>query len=145
MLENVLTILIGILGGVAVGTQASVAGQMSRRVGGTATSFIVHLGGALLSGVLLIARGGERIQEWRRLPWYMLASGAFGVVLYLTLSRTIPRFGATTALVLLLVGQLLTGMLLDHFGLFGLVTRALDGWRVVGALLLLAGAYLMVH
>src|SRR5438105_4059397 len=144
MPENVLTILIGILGGVAVGTQASVAGQMSRRVGGTATSFIVHLGGALLSGVLLIARGGERIQEWRRLPWYMLASGAFGVVLYLTLSRTIPRFGATTALVLLLVGQLLTGMVLDHFGLFGLATRTLDGWRIVAACLLLVGAYLMV-
>ena len=145
MLEFVLTILAGLLGGVAVGTQAAVAGQMSRRVGGTATSFIVHLGGAILSGALLLARGGERIQDWRKLPWYMLASGVFGVVLYLTLSRTIPRFGATTALVLILVGQLLTGMLLDHFGLFGLPTRTLGGQRIVAACLLLVGAYLVVR
>ena len=145
MFEFVLTILLGLAGGVAVGTQAAVAGQMSRRIGGTACSFVVHLSGALLSGVLLIARGGERIHDWRKLPWYMLASGTFGVVLYLTLSRTIPRFGATAALVLLLVGQLLTGMVLDHFGLFGLTTRALDGGRVVAAVLLLVGAYLVVR
>ncbi len=145
MLELLLTILTGLLGGVAVGTQAAVAGQMSRRIGGSATSFIVHLSGAIISGALLVARGGERIREWRRLPWYMLVSGVFGVVLYLTLSRTIPRFGATTAVVLLIVGQLLTGMVLDHFGLLGLATRALDGWRVLAAALLLVGAYLMVR
>jgi bacterial/archaeal transporter family-2 protein len=145
MFEFVLTILIGMLGGVAVGTQAAVAGQMSRRVGGAATSFIVHLSGTILSGVVLVARGGEHIKDWRKLPWYMLAAGGFGVLLYLTLSRTIPRLGATTALVLLLVGQLLTGMLLDHFGLFGLVTRTLDGRRIVAACLLLAGAYLVAR
>jgi transporter family-2 protein len=145
MLEIVLTFLIGLLGGVAVGIQGPIAGAMSRRVGGTASSFIVHVSGAILSGLLLLARGGEMIQNWRGLPWYMLGSGAFGLLLYLTLSHTLPRLGATTAVTLIIVGQLMMGMLIDQFGWFGVSVRPIDGWRVAAVVLLLAGGYLMVR
>jgi transporter family-2 protein len=145
MLEIVLTILIGLLGGIAVGIQGPIAGAMSQRVGGAASSLVVHVSGALLSGLLLLARGGEGIQNWRSLPWYMLGSGAFGVVLYLTLTHTLPRLGATTAVTLIIVGQLLMGTLIDQFGWFGVAVRPIDGWRIVAAVLLLAGGYLMVR
>ena len=145
MFELVITIILGILGGVAVGTQASIAGEMSRRVGGAATSFIIHLGGAILSGILLVARGGEQIQNWRKLPWYMLSAGAFGLVLYLVLSRTIPRLGAATAIALIIIGQLGIGILVDHFGLFGLPSRHVDAGRAVAIILLITGGYLMVR
>ncbi len=145
MLEIGLTILIGLIGGFAVGTQGPIAGAMSQRVGGTASSLVVHVSGAILSGLLLAARGGEMIQNWRTLPWYMLGSGVFGVVLYLTLSHTLPRLGATTAVMLIIVGQLLMGLLIDHFGWFGLSVRPIETVRIVAAILLLAGGYLMVR
>lgn len=145
MLEITITILVGILGGAAVGTQASVAGEMSRRVGGTATSFIIHLSGAVLSGALLAARGGEQIHNWRRLSWYMWGAGLFGVLLYLTLARTIPRLGSATAIVLIIIGQLGVGVLIDHFGLFGVPVRQVDGSRVLALALLVTGGYLMVR
>jgi len=145
MLEVAITILLGILGGVAVGIQASISSQISRRVGGTASSFIIHLSGAILSGVLLVARRGEQLQNWRNLSWYMWGAGAFGVVLYLTLTRTIPRLGATTALILVIIGQLSIGMLIDHFGLFGLPLRQMDGWRALAAILLIASGYLVMR
>jgi transporter family-2 protein len=144
MLGIVATILVGLLGGIAVGMQSPIAGTMAQRVGGTASSFIVHVSGAFLSGALLFVRSGEQIQNWRDLSWYMLGSGAFGVVLYLTLSHTLPRLGATAAVVLIIVGQLLTGMVIDHFGLFGVPIRSLDGLRILATFLLLAGGYLMV-
>jgi transporter family-2 protein len=145
MLEIILTILIGLLGGFAVGVQGPIAGAMSQRVGGTGSSFIVHVSGAILSGLLLAARGGETIQNWRGLPWYMLGSGVFGLILYLTLTHTLPRLGATTAVTLIIVGQLVMGMLIDQFGWFGVTVRAIDGWRIAAAALLLAGGYLMVR
>src|SRR5512135_3714610 len=104
MFDIVIVILIGIVGGLAVGMQGPIAGAMSERVGGTASSFIVHVSGAFLSGALLMARGGEQIQKWSGLPWYMLGAGVFGVVLYLTLSHTLPRLGATPALTLIIIG-----------------------------------------
>jgi transporter family-2 protein len=43
MLEIVLTILIGLLGGVAVGIQGPIAGAMSQRVGSATSSLVVHV------------------------------------------------------------------------------------------------------
>jgi transporter family-2 protein len=67
MLGVVATILVGFLGGVAVGMQAPIASAMAQRVGSTASSLIVHVSGAVVSGALLFARGGEQIQNWRGL------------------------------------------------------------------------------
>jgi transporter family-2 protein len=145
MLSVLATVLIGVLGGVAVGMQGPIATQMGRRIGGVASSFVVHISGALLYGVLLLIRGGEQIQNWRSLSWYMLASGAFGLVLYLTINHTMPRLGATTALALIIIGQLAMGILIDHFGLFGTVIRQVDAWRAAGLVLLLAGGYLVIR
>ncbi|MEM7280946.1 MAG: DMT family transporter [Pseudomonadota bacterium] len=144
MIETLLIFAIGLTGGLAVGTQAPMAGAMAQRVGGAASSFIVHLGGAVVSLVLLLLRRGEEIGEWRHLPWYMLGCGAFGLVLYLSLSHTIPRVGATASIAMIIVGQLLAGMVIDHFGAFGIDTRELDLNRAIAIVLLLAGAYLMV-
>ncbi len=144
MFSTLLTVLIGTLGGVSVGLQGPIATQMGRRVGGVASSFVVHVSGAFLSGALLLARGGEELRNWRSLSWYMLLSGAFGVLLYLTINHTIPRLGATTALALIIIGQLAMGILIDHFGLFGVAVRQLDAWRVAGLVLLVAGGYLVV-
>ena len=144
MIETALVIVFGLLGGIAVGTQAPIAGAMGNRIGGAAGSLIVHLGGTAASLTLLLARGGESIQAWRTLPWYMLGCGAFGLVLYLSLAQTIPKLGATTAVTLIIIGQLLAGLVIDHFGAFGMAVRPLDPTRVIAVALLLGGAYLMI-
>jgi transporter family-2 protein len=145
MLSILLTVLIGILGGIAVGMQGPIVSQMSQRVGSAAGIFVVHVSGAFLSGLLLLARGGENIQNWRSLSWYMAGSGFFGVVLYLTLNHTMPRLGATTALALIIIGQLAMGILIDQFGLFGVAIRQIDTTRLIGAVLLIAGGILIVR
>jgi len=145
MFETLLVVAIGFAGGIAVGTQAPIAGAMGHRIGGAAGSLIVHLGGAVASLALLVARGGEGIGQWRSLPWYMLGSGVFGLILYLSLSQTIPRLGATTAITLVVVGQLVAGMVIDHFGLFEVQTRSVDLQRIAATALLLIGAYLMLR
>ena len=145
MLSILLTVLIGVLGGVAVGLQGPIAAQMSKRVGSAASSFVVHVSGAFLSGTLLLLRGGEDIRNWRSLSWYMLGSGLFGVILYLTINHTMPRLGATTALALIIIGQLAMGILIDHFGLFGTAIRQLDAWRIVGLAFLVVGGYFVIR
>lgn len=145
MLETLIIIGIGLVGGFAVGAQAQIAGSMSGRVGGAASSLIVHVSGAIASLALLLMRGGENIAEWKHLPWYMLGSGVFGLVLYLSLSQTIPKLGATSAITLIVVGQLLIGMAIDHFGMLDATVRQIDSQRVVAAIVLLVGAYLMLR
>jgi len=138
-----LVILIGLSGGAAVGIQSILAGVMGQKVGGTATSFIIHLGGMILSGILLFIRGGEKIQDWQTLPWYMLGAGIFGLILYQTINVTLPRVGGTMMITLIIIGQLLMGVIIDHFGLFGVTLRHIDLPRLLGVIALLAGGYLI--
>ncbi len=145
MFAAVMTLMIGLVGGIAVGLQGPLAGAMSARIGGAAGSLIVHLSGAVFSALLLAARGGEKISLWRSLPWYMLACGIFGLVLYLSLNHTLPRLGAGVALTLIILGQLGMGLLVDQFGWFGVAQRSLDLPRLIGVLLLLAGGYLIAR
>ena len=145
MLSVLLTVLIGVLGGISVGLQGPIASQMSQRIGSAASSFVVHVSGAILSGALVLGLGGENIRNWRSLSWYMFISGAFGVILYLTLNHTMPRLGATTALALIIIGQLAMGIIIDQFGLFGVAVRHVDFMRLAGAMLLIAGGYLIVR
>lgn len=144
MLETIIGVIIGLTGGIAVGIQSPLSGVMSEKVGGATSSFIIHVSGVIVSGLLLLARGGEKIENWRILPWYMFGLGSLGVVLYLTLSYTIPKMGATSAVTLIIVGQLIMGLLLDSFGWFGLATRPIELTRMFGVVLLLAGSYLMI-
>jgi transporter family-2 protein len=52
---------------------------------------------------------------------------------------------ATTALALIIIGQLAMWIVIDQFGLFGAAIRHIDAWRVAGVLLLMAGGYLMIR
>jgi transporter family-2 protein len=143
MFEYSLILLIGLIGGVAVGIQSPIAGAMGQRIGGTASSFIVHMSGMLLSGLLLFLRGGEKIRDWHTLPWYMLGSGVFGLVLYLTISMTLPRLGGTLVVTLIIIGQLLVGILVDNYGWLGVPIHPISAARVAGIALLLVGGYLI--
>ncbi len=145
MIETILTIALGIIGGLAVGTQSQVVGQMSQKVGGVAGTFIVHVSGAVIAGLLLLARSGEQIGSWRELNWYNLGSGVFGVILYLTLAQTLPRLGATAAIALIIIGQLTMGIIIDHFGLFGAAIRPVDISRIGAVVLLVAGGWLVLR
>lgn len=145
MLEFGLVILVGLAGGVAVGLQSPIAGAMGQKIGGTASSVIVHLSGLVLSVILLAFRGGEKIRDWNTLPWYMLGAGIFGLILYQTINVTLPRLGTTTMLALIIIGQLLTGVLLDTFGWLGVPARPLDATRILGIIVLLIGGFLVVR
>ena len=142
---GILTILVGILGGVAVGIQAPIANAIGQRVGSAASSVIVHVTGTVFSVIVLLLYRGENIQNWRAIPWWMYFVGLFGVILYLTINYTIPRIGTAAALSLIIIGQLIVGTVIDHFGLFGNDIQLVDAGRVLGLLLLAGGSYLVIR
>ncbi len=53
-----LILLVGLIGGIAVGLQGPLASIMTQRMGPLESSFIVHAGGALISVVPLLLIGG---------------------------------------------------------------------------------------
>lgn len=139
-----LIILIGLVGGVAVGLQSPLASMMSQRLGVWESIFIVHLGGTLVSLIPLLYFAGGRLKEWRSLPWYALLAGAFGLVVIAAISYMIPRIGVAGSIITVVSGQLLVGTILDHFGWLGAVERPLDPPRLLGLGILMLGVWLTV-
>lgn len=140
--KGILVIIIGLIGGAAVGLQGPMSGAISARLGPVGASFIIHLGGAIASGIALILVGGDKIAGWTELPKPFLLAGIFGLILYLTFSYTLPRVGATTAASLLILAQLIVAIIIDHMGWLGVPQHPVNLPRVLGVVLLIGGAYL---
>ncbi len=144
-MASFVTFLIGLLGGVAVGFQTPTSNAIGQRVGGISSSLIVHLSGAIFSAFFLILRGGENIRNFKNLPAWMFLSGLFGVVVITSISYTVPRIGAAAAISLIIIGQLVTGLIVDHFGLLEAAQRSIDGYRILAVVFLIIGGYLMAR
>ena len=143
--EIVAVVIVGLIGGIAVGLQVPMSGAMSAKLGPVATSLIIHLGGAIVSAVLLIFVGGVNLREVDQLPKPFLLAGVSGVVLYLVLAFTLPRVGATVSVALLILAQLTVGLIVDHFGWFGMPQHSFSLTRGLGVALLVAGAWLVTQ
>ena len=139
-----LIILVGLIGGIAVGLQGPMASMISQRLGIFESVFIVHVGGALIALLPMLFNGGGKLAQWKELPWYTLVAGAFGLIVIGAISYTIPRVGVAAAIITIVAGQLLVSTLLDHFGLLGSMGRPLDLTRTIGLVVVLVGVWLTV-
>jgi transporter family-2 protein len=74
--------------------------------------------------------------------WYGGVFGAFYVVTSVIVG---PRLGAATLLSLIVLGQLLTSLLVDHFGWVGFPQHPVTLLRLTGAVLLFAGVLLITR
>jgi len=136
---------VALVAGLAIALQSLFSGIIGGRLGAAESSFIVHLGGFLLSGVILLLLRGGAIAQWATVPWYALTAGFLGVVIVASVSFAVPRVGLASTLTLAIVAQLVMGAVLDHFGWFGAVPRPLDVARIVGLVAVAGGTWLVVR
>ena len=54
-----------------------------------------------------------------------------------------PRVGVATFFVFIVAGQLIGAAVADHFGAFGMIERSISAPRLIGILLVVAGAALV--
>jgi transporter family-2 protein len=141
----IVVIIIGILGGIAVGFQGPLTSLMSQHLGILESVFIVHVGGAIVAGAPLLFLGGGHLADWRSVPWYALGAGALGLIILAAISYTIPRLGIAPTITLIVMGQLLIGTVSDHFGFLGANIRPMDAPRLLGLVILLVGTWLVVR
>ena len=142
---TITVIIVGLIGGMAVGLQGPMSGAMSQRLGPLGSSLVIHLGGAIVSALLLLFAGGVSVEKMRGLPLPYFFAGCFGVILYLTLAYTLPRVGVTMTTALLILAQMSIGLLIDQFGWLGVPQHSISLVRIFGVAALLLGAYLVAR
>jgi transporter family-2 protein len=56
----------------------------------------------------------------------------------------VPRLGVGTAISVIVTGQILCAVAIDHFGFFGVEVRSIDTNRLMGMLMMIAGTYFVM-
>ncbi|MCW5873507.1 MAG: DMT family transporter [Anaerolineales bacterium] len=136
-------VIVGLIGGMAVGLQGPLSGAISQRVGPMGSSLIIHVGGALITAAVILFVGGVNWQGFKGMPAPYFLAGLFGVILYLTFSYTLPRAGVGVTTALLILAQMGMGLLIDHNGWMGVPVNPINASRVLGAGAILLGAFLV--
>jgi bacterial/archaeal transporter family-2 protein len=142
-MSHALLILAMLVGGVTVAVQPSINARLAEKTGFLQASTISFAVGTL---VLLILSTLSSQGSFRRIgeaDWWQLTGGFLGAFFVTMTIVAVPRLGTTAVLALTIVSQLVAGLVLDHYGLFGMRGIPLDAKRVLGVSLLLAGVFLV--
>jgi transporter family-2 protein len=130
--------------GIAVAVQPSINGRLAQKTGileSSCISFFVGTMG-LLFLVLLVGQGA--LTGASRATWWELTGGFLGAFFVTCTIIVVPRVGTLAAMTAVIAAQLMTGIVLDHFGLFRLQQIPFDAWRAGGVALLAAGAAIVL-
>lgn len=100
---------------------------------------------AILIYLVLMRASWPTAGALRAVPPVNWLGGLFGAAYVAASALLAPRLGAAPLLALLIGGQLLMSLVLDHYGWIGFPAHEINVWRVAGAVLLVAGVVLIVR
>ena len=132
--------------GVSVATQQVLNGSLRESLGSPAWAGLVSYAGGLLTMIVAVIALTEPVPSLRvmaAVPWWAWSGGLFGGIFILLSILLLPSLGAATLFSLVIAGQVLAAVTLDHFGAFGLTQHPISTARLAGAVLLIAGVILI--
>jgi transporter family-2 protein len=130
--------------GLAGSVQAAVMGELGERVGivpAVAFSVIAALFIGL-AALLVWERSFAGVRAALHEPAWLWIGALMSVFIIFAITVGPPRIGVTATIGIVIAGNLLSAALIDRYGLLGQEVIPIDHWRLLGLLLLAAGAAL---
>ncbi|MDH5832492.1 DMT family transporter [Luteimonas kalidii] len=142
---------LGIVAAVAIGALLPLQALVNARLGALTqgalyAAFVSFLVGTCLLGVVIVVTRTPLLPAVpvAALPAWIWVGGAIGAVFVFAATWLVPTLGAGAMICLVVLGQVVSSLVLDHFGVLG-TARPADLVRVTGALLVIVGAALVVR
>jgi len=134
-----------VFGGMLTALQAPTNALLSRPMNSPVNAALISfaVGTMVLTVAALALRTAPDWSGVRALPWYAWLGGAYGAVFVVAAAYSAPRLGVASTITLMIAGQLVAGMLVDHFGGFGIEPRPINVARALGVLLVFGGVVLV--
>jgi len=137
-----LLVLFGLAAGAMLPFQAGINAELAVHLGSPIRAALVSflVGALVLAAVwLLFARGWPSAERMSAAPWWVWIGGALGAF-YVTGSIVVaPRLGAVTLIAVILAGQALASLVVDHYGMVGFDAHPATAGRIAGLLLIAVG------
>ena len=135
--------LLAIAAGLGITLQTTLNGQLAKGVGGdsVAAALFSFTAGAVCLGVFSLMRGGivASLAAIPAQPWWSLLGGLLGAGALLSYVVLAPKIGLSALLGLAIAGQIVSSLVIDHFGLIGASERPVSLVKLAGSMVMLAG------
>lgn len=107
--------VLAICGGIFLGVNRALLGQLGGKVGASGASAVNHIVGVLfLIPLVLWAAGTSILQLSSATPWYAYLGGIIGALFSALTSFLIPRLGVMKTTVMFISGQMLGSTVIDY-------------------------------
>ena len=133
--------------GLGIPIFAALNGELGTRLQSPALAATIALSVGLVISVsfLFLSGGIPKPDPHSSIPLYSYLGGLFVVFYILGITWVAPRFGVGNAVTFVLLGQLVSMAIIDHYSLLGAAHHPLTAQRFVGLLLMAIGVILSVR
>ena len=146
MQPRFLFIIMALLLGAVLPIQATINARLSKTVSSSiVAAFVSFAVGTIALFVYLLLTRQLHFQEmsFRQSPWWIWTGGLLGTFFVAGIVILLPRLGVALSFSLVVAGQMLAAILLDHFGWLGTTVREISAGKIAGAILLIIGVFLI--
>ena len=135
---NLLSIFIGAL----IGIMVYFNGILSIYLGNYTSSVIVHLVG-LIGIIIVLICTKSKLKFDRKLPLFLYSAGVIGVFTVLFSNIGFMSVGASLTIALSLLGQTISAIIIDHYGLLGVNAIKFNKKKLLGLSIIILGIVIM--
>lgn len=139
-------LLFGFVAGAMLPIQFGINAQLVTWLGSPLRATLVSfaVGTAALFVVMVAAfRDWPSVDRLGSAPWWVWVGGLLGAFYVLGSVVTAPKLGAATLVAVILAGQAVASLLVDHFGWVGFDESPITPGRILGIALVAAGVALV--
>ncbi len=103
--------------------------------------------GTIVLALMVFLQSAEKpsVAELANIPWLLWIGGCLGVYAISMSIYTAPKLGFLTFSGLVIFGQLVISMLLDHFGWLGTDKTPINWQRLLGSIIIFVGVLLTLQ
>jgi transporter family-2 protein len=134
--------LIMLAAGIGIPMLAALNAALGQRLGSpAAAAFVLFLVALLSSGAVLALVGGS-FRGLASTPAHLFLGGVLVAFYVLSVTWIAPGFGIGNAIFFVLLGQIVSASLIDHFALFGARHSPVGAVRLAGMAMMAGGVFL---
>lgn len=133
---------LALIGGSAVAIQSQINALFSKKVGVLESATVSFVVGALALFFLAFFFGKGNFLNVFTVPKWQLIGGLLGAFFIVVNIFSVNLIGVAATFMAVIIGQILVGAIIDHFGLLGGVAYPINMTKLIALALMFVGIYL---
>ncbi|MGA4515681.1 DMT family transporter [Solibacillus silvestris] len=138
-------ILFTLIGGITLSAQSSINGTFSQKAGTIETTFLTFLTGTMFLTIFILFLGNGNLLGILEAPKWQLSAAFLGTMYLLLTVMAVPRIGVIATSIAGIAGQLVIGVIIDHFGWFNSLVIELDVKRTFALFFMFISLYFIYN